>query len=343
MTKHTQGTPGKTRWLILGIIAVLAFGSVTLYAIQAVGRYQERTTGVSEAAVTEQLAGGDRLVFRNTAMGQGYGRVASVDLADPQGARELTELTCDRVDATAQLTACMRTVRGIPTTFETRIYAGTTEPKAEWPLAGIPSRTRVSEAGLVATTAFVTGHSYAADSFSTETTIKSADGKDHGNLEEFSIQVDGQPLTAVDRNVWGVTFVTETQFYATVASGGKTWLVQGDLERRELVSVMQNAECPSISPDHSRIAYKKRREHSGLAHWDIAVLDLKTREEVVIPLEQGFDDQLEWLDDQTLLFGMPQPDTPGDSNVYSIAATANATPQLFVEHAWSPSVVRSAG
>src|SRR5690606_20380015 len=145
-------------------------------------------------------------------------------------------------DATAQLTACMRTVRGIPTTFETRIYAGTTEPEAEWPLAGIPSRTRVSEAGLVATTAFVTGHSYAADSFSTETTIKSADGQDHGNLEEFSILVDGRPLTAVDRNVWGVTFVSESQFYATVASGGKTWLVQGDLERRELVSVMQNAE-----------------------------------------------------------------------------------------------------
>src|SRR5690606_9110109 len=117
MTTHAQGSPGKTRWLILGIIAVLAFGSVTLYAFQAVGRYQERTTGVSEAAVTEQLAGSDRLVFRNTAMGQGYGRVASVDLADPQGARELTELTCDRVDATAQLTACMRTVRGIPTTF----------------------------------------------------------------------------------------------------------------------------------------------------------------------------------------------------------------------------------
>lgn len=342
MTGDAAGPPGKTRWLILGLIAAVAFISVGVYAVQAVGRYQQRTTGESQAEVTGKLDSANRLVFRNTAMGEGYGRVASVDLADPQGARELSGIACDRVDATAGLTSCMQTVRGIPTTFETRIYTGEAQPATVWPLSGIPSRTRVSEGGLVATTAFVTGHSYAADSFSTETTIKSVDGTDYGNLEDYSIMVEGRPLTAIDRNVWGVTFVSDTEFYATVASGGATWLVSGNLDRRELVSVIQNAECPSISPDHSRVAYKKRRAGSGLAHWDIAILDLHTRKETVIRLESGFDDQLEWLDQETLLFGMPQEGTPGDSNVYSIAATADAAPQLFVEHAWSPSVIRSA-
>ena len=43
---------------------------------------------------------------------------------------------------------------------------------ASWPLAGIPSRTRVSPDGVfVASTAFVTGHSYAGGGFSTETRI----------------------------------------------------------------------------------------------------------------------------------------------------------------------------
>lgn len=343
MTKQAAGISAQTRWVILAIIAVLALGSVTVYAVQAFGRYQARTTGVSAAQVTDKLHDGNRIVFRNTAMGQGYGQIASVAIAEPQGPRELSQTACDRVDATTEYISCMRTQRGIPTTFETRILDAQANTFDEWPLPGVPSRTRISEGGLVATTAFVTGHSYAADSFSTETVIKSVQGQNFGNLEDYSIFIDGQALTAIDRNVWGVTFATENKFYATVASAGKTWMVEGNLEERRMNSVIQNAECPSVAPDHSKVAYKKRRAQSGLAHWDIAVFDLKTQKEIILPLEQGFDDQLEWLDSQTLLFGMPRTGSVGDSDVYSIKANANAQPQLFIKDAWSPSVVRTTG
>ncbi|WP_426734697.1 hypothetical protein [Glutamicibacter sp. 2E12] len=342
MTPAHSRFPAKSRWLALVVIAVLVLGFVAIYAVQAYGRYQARTTGASAAAITGQLAAADRIIFRNTALGEGYGQVASVALAEPSGPRQLSQQACDRVDATSTYLSCLRTKRGIPTTFHATVFNAQQHPVEQHPLSGVPSRTRITDGGLVATTAFVTGHSYAAGQFSTETTIRSVGGPDYGNLEDFSMDIQGKPLTAVDRNVWGVSFLSEKEFYATVASGNQTWLAKGDLDSRSLVSVASNAECPSVSPEGSKVAYKKRRAQPGLAHWDIAVLDLETRKETVIGLELGFDDQLEWLDEGTLLFGMPRAGAPGDSDVFSIEAQANATAQLFIEHAWSPSVVRAA-
>ena len=87
-----------------------------------------------------------------------------------------------------------------------------------------------TDGSLVATTAFVTGHSYATVGFSTETVIRTADGESLGNLEDFALIVDGAPLAAVDRNFWGVTFVDDETFYATAASGG-TDLARGRRHR----------------------------------------------------------------------------------------------------------------
>lgn len=75
-------------------------------------------------------------------------------------------------------------------------------------------------------------------------------------------------------------------------------------------------------------------------YWDVAVLDLASGERTVIELEQSVDDQLEWLDDDTLLYGLPRQDAGWDADVYSLEARAGAAPELFIEHAWSPAVVR---
>ena len=50
-------------------------------------------------AAPAEWASGDRVVFRNTAPGEGYGLVASVPLDDPGAPRALTGVACDRVDA----------------------------------------------------------------------------------------------------------------------------------------------------------------------------------------------------------------------------------------------------
>ena len=88
-------------------------------------------------------------------------------------------------------------------------------------LVGLPSRARMSRDGtLMATTTFVTGHSYSSASFSTATIVH-RDGRSLGNLEGFAPRCrTGSGWTPSNRNFWGVTFASDDDtFYATAASG----------------------------------------------------------------------------------------------------------------------------
>ncbi len=55
---------------------------------------------------------------------------------------------------------------------------------------------------------------------------------------------------------------------------------------------------------------------------------------------RSVDDQVEWLDDATLLYGLPRAAETGASDVWAIGITAGDTPRRVIENAWSPSVVR---
>ena len=105
-----------------------------------------------------------------------------------------------------------------------------------------------------------------------------ASGTALANLEDFTILRDGQPVTAPDVNFWGVTFAADSnRFFATLATGGHTYLVEGDLAARRVVVGRDNVECPSLSPDGTRIGFKKRMDDgSGSPVWRFHVLDLRT-------------------------------------------------------------------
>lgn len=281
------------------------------------------------------------VVFRNTRDTQDYGEVAWVSLAAPQSERTGTGLACDRVYRTGGMISCLSSERGMSTRYDSTVYSIGGQVLAQRPLPGEPSRTRVSATGMVGTTAFITGESYEFVGFSTQTTIATPGGTDYGNLQDFGIFVGDQEITGADRNVWGVTFAKDAKtFYATAATGKQTWLMRGTLADRTLHAVVENAECPSISPDGRLIAYKKRRVDSVPAHWDIAVYDIAKQTEQLYPLESGFDDQLEWLDSNTLLFGQPREESPGDADIFSLDLATGSSPKMFIEHAWSPSVQR---
>lgn len=335
----------RARVIAFVVVAVTVTTCAGAYAAIAGTRASARADAPPNVAVTdvEALDGAPRVVFRNTEVGRKYGLVSMVDLADPGGPRAFTQVACDRVYATSGAATCLRTKRGIVTTFEAlQLDADWATVKA-WALPGIPSRTRLSADGtLMATTSFVTGHSYMQAGFSTDTEIRDADGRDYGDLEQFTLQIDGRTVNPIDRNIWGITFAPDDEtFYATVATGGTAYLVRGSLTSRTLTALREGAECPSLSPDGTRIAYK-RDIGDSTPHWRIAVLELATGREITLDGEsRSVDDQVEWLDDHTLLYGLLRRDAAGVSDIWKININPGAEPSLFIEQAWSPSVVRS--
>lgn len=334
-------TSRSRRWL-LPVATVVILGAAAAFAAVAWTGYQQRQAPAAAVATPRPtLPTGPLLVFRSTEAGDDYGLVASVPLADPGATRTVTGLPCDRVDATHENLVCLHTDRGVLTTFGATLYDASGDRLKDWALPGVPSRTRLSaDSSLVAETAFVTGSSYGVKAFSTRTQIAQVNGIDYGSLADFTLLVDGQKVTADDRNFWGVTFSSDDNtFFATAASGGHHWLVRGNLRGRSMVAIKDGAECPSLSPDGTKIAYKKNLSTTTTPRWTLAVLDFATGAETQLPIDANVDDQAEWLDDGTLLYGLADPQKPGDSNVYSIPIDGQHGPALFLAHAWSPSVV----
>ena len=333
----------KQRLLLLGAISTVALCVVIVFGAFAFVRAQNAANAPSDVEATPvKIFTGERVEFRNTAAGKDYGVVASVPLAAPTSMRSVSSQVCDRVYATARVTMCLRTDAGVVTTWAAIQTGASGKEQQTWSLPGVPSRTRVSpDSKLVAETAFITSEAYSTVGFSTQTIIATAAGKSYGTLEQFRLSIEGKRITAADSNVWGVTFIRgdDRHFYATAATAGKTWLVRGDLVKRTLTAIHETAECPSVSPDGDRVAFKKNIGTFSQPNWSIAVLTLATMTETILPEKRSVDDQVEWLGDSTLLYGVPRTGTIGDSDVWSIPADGSGAPALFIEHAWSPSVV----
>ena len=291
------------------------------------------------------LLGSDHVVFRSTALGETYGKLSVVALADPGGPRAVLDSSCERVYATPTNGVCITADRGIVASYGITELNAKLLPQNSSELTGLPSRARISPDGsLISTTTFVTGHSYAETSFATQTIIRRANGDVIGNVEDFTATVDGQPFTVVDRNFWGVTFIDDDTFYATGASTsmGKTWLMKGSIAARTMTSVRTDAECPSISPDRTRVAYKTRQGNPAPGQWSIAVYDLATGKETVLAEKRSVDDQVEWLDDSTVLYALPRAGSEATTtDVWRVPADGTGSPSVYIPQASSPAVVRS--
>jgi hypothetical protein len=165
-------------------------------------------------------------------------------------------------------------------------------------------------------------------------------GDQIGELEQFTTWRNGARFKAADFNFWGVTFAKDgSTFYASLRTGGTTFLVRGELVLRKLTVVREGAECPALSPDGRRLAYKKRVGPSPDA-WRLHVLDLETNTEQILTSETRYiNDQVEWLDPTHVLYGIPRR-TTSIVDVWMAPIDGSAPARVFLSEAESPIVVR---
>jgi len=113
-------------------------------------------------------------------------------------------------------------------------------------------------------------------------------------------------------------------------SAGKQYLVEGDVEARTARVIHEGVECPSLSPDGRRIAFKKRHDRQ----WQMSVLELASGRETPLAETRGVDDQVEWLDDRRILYGL-------QGDIWVVPADGSGKPRGYLADALSPAVVRS--
>jgi hypothetical protein len=154
---------------------------------------------------------------------------------------------------------------------------------------------------------------------------------------------DGARFSAVDFNFWGVTFTRDSnRFYATLWTAGTTYLVEGNVAERTLRVLRTNVECPALSPDETRIAFKSRQQNG--TEWRLHVLDLRSMNEWTIGAEaRSIDDQVEWFDDDHVLYhfmegrGLPEVAV----NVWMSPVTPErGEARVLIRGGLSPGVVR---
>ncbi|WP_053847806.1 hypothetical protein [Streptomyces sp. NRRL B-24085] len=334
----------RTTRLLTLLVAVVLLGAVgtgsVLYAAHRSGlRDRQQADGPTVRAGTVSLGptAERRLLVRNLAWGPHRDEIATVPADDPEGPRTASGVKCLRFHAAAGTGICLQAVHGaLEDTYRAVVLDSHLRERHRFPAAGIPTRARVSPSGhMVAWTVFVSGDSYAGTDFSTRTAVvDTRTWAIDDNLETFRIIKDGRAYHSADTNVWGVTFADDDRFYATLATGGRTYLVRGDVTARTLTTLHRNVECPSLSPDGTRVAYKKRvKGASADAPWRLYVLNLRTMKETATAESRNLDDQALWADDDTLVYALP-----GDygSDLWTVPADGTGTARRLMDSAVAP-------
>lgn len=341
-------------------IVICLIGAIFLggYLYHAITRATIRATDLPEAADQtaktapapspqprlEQIGPPKQVFFRYNGVDAHYGQLAFASIDSLEKPKFIDALSCEVAHVNGGKGICLSAKRGLVTTYDAKLFdAKTFQILGQIPLKGVPSRCRVSVDGkLAGLTVFISGHGYESLDFSTQTLLVDVEtGKIIADLEKFTATRDGKPFTNKDFNYWGVSFTPDSrQFYATLSSNQQHFLVRGDIAKRSVTVIHENVECPSLSPDASRIAYKKRIIEGGRILWQICVLDLKTDQETLLSEKRSVDDQLAWLDNEQVLYSLPENaggSTPS-TDIWLTQASGATPPKIFLRNAYSPSI-----
>ncbi|MCW2996264.1 MAG: hypothetical protein JWQ18_3759 [Conexibacter sp.] len=324
-----------TRQRRVGLFVAITALAVTVIAVYLAITLVNNSTGTgSPAAVAVPIVQGDTIALdRDRKQPKAWGRVVIVGAS---GKRQLGKLTCERVAFAGGHGICLALAHSLPTpSYEARIFDAHEHVTGKLSLPGTPSRARVSPDGRYASsTTFVGGDGYTnPGAFSTRTRVYDvASGKSLGDLESYEVTLDGKVINKADFNFWGVTFTGQgAQFYATLGTGDHHYLIKGDAATKQATVIRDGVECPSLSPDGTRIGFKARV--GSPFQWRFHVLDLKTGKETALPETRSVDDQIAWLDDQRLAYGVGE-------EVFEAPADGSARPREYLASATNPTRIR---
>jgi hypothetical protein len=341
----SRPSPARIAIFAVLVFAIAVASAAYLYFTRGDSRPTE-TADRADDATRKALAEtrrNDHVAFRDMTPGPSYGHLSFAPL-ESRATRVTTSLSCNRVHFTATVGLCL-TISRDPAGFEGYLIDHVPDIKQKIGLPGMPSRARISrDSRFAAFTVFVAGDSYLASGLSTRTRIietRAAD--DVADLESFAVIRNGKEIYAVDFNFWGATFTRDAnRIYATLGTGGRILLVAGDVAERTFHVVAEDIECPSLSPDETHIAFKKRFGSGLDVWWQPAVFNVATKEVTVLPEPKHIDDQIEWLDDGHILYAVGHSVSAAlrRADVWSLAIDGASPPSLFIRDAESPAVVR---
>jgi hypothetical protein len=332
------------------------FAAFTVVCLGAAFAYvAERTSAPAPAAArpaaappdvlarVDEIRRGPHVYFRSARTSE-FGKVVVAALAAPNDERVVTDLACDRLDFGRSGGICLVDNRGrLGAAALAHLLDRNLRVRHTVELTGFPIRARLSpDERYAAATVFVTGESYESD-FTTRTVIIDMQtGAIAGDLEQYETRRDRERFSRVDFNFWGVTFRRDGRsFYATLGTAGLRYLVAGDVVDRRMDVAGSDVECPSLSPDERHLVFKQRV--GGSRAWRLHALDLAAGRRWPIAEARSVDDQVEWLDDEHVLYQiLDSRGLPEDAvNVWTSAIGAGDTtpPAIYIRAASSPAVV----
>lgn len=316
-------------------VAVLMFVILAVVAGFSVRFGREEAAARVTAAEPVTVAPGPRLLM----IREGHLATAGTPAVRTAG-REVTgrprisSVQCVRAYAAAGTAVCLR--QDTPWAYSLHVLDQDLRERSAFPVPGLPNRARVSPSGrMVAWTSFVGGDSYEGGNFATRTGIlDTVTGRRTDSLESYTVILEGRRRQPRDRNFWGVTFADDRRFYATMSAAGRRWLVAGDVGTRQVRTLLDNVECPSLSPDGTRLAFKQAVGGDPGAGWRLAVLDLATMTATQLAETRSVDDQAAWLSGEEVAYTLR--DDEGTPTVWSVPAGGGGSPRPVLGSAESP-------
>lgn len=332
-------TGSRARWIAFAALTAVVVLATVGFVVMRVRKSRAQAELAASASSSARLPPGPKILVRDVrpTSTATFGKVALVpSRTGPTAERVTSELSCVRFHYANDHGLCLSEVLKAGGGALLQAFGPDLVPTTSIPMKILPSRVRISRGGKYgAITGFTSGDGYADLSMSTRTSlIDMASGTLIADLETFEVVDDtGAKVSAPDFNFWGVTFADdEDHFYATLATGKKTYLVHGSVSERRMTRLVENVECPSLSPDSSKIAFKMRT--GGPGEWRLSILDPKTFERRTLAREtRSIDDQVEWLDEGHILY-------KHGHDLWSLAVDDSSKPEVYLERASSVAIVR---